>query len=119
MHDHDNQTEPTVTNVVSDPLRVVAPRDAIDPMDVLACVRSGMTARQAADHLGYSLWSVRDVARQIGTPFKDPRRFTPEERARAVELRRKGLSLDVIGKTMGRSNQGVRKVLIDEGEYDA
>lgn len=117
MHDHDNQIEPTEASVVSDPLRVVAPRDVIDPMDVLACVRAGMTARQAADHLGFSLWSVRDTARQIGTPFKDPRRFSPEERARAVELRKKGLSLDVIGATMGRSNQGVRKVLIEEGAY--
>lgn len=83
----------------------------IDPFEVIRLARQGLTAVEAAEQMGYSMWSVREVARQVGVRFADPRAFTEEEIEKARELRAQGLSYDKIAAEVGKSKAGVRKML--------
>lgn len=87
----------------------------IDPIEIARLVSKGYTAQEAADEMGYSMWSVRDNARQMGLRFKDPRGFTPQQVELAVELRRRGYSLQQIADEVGKSKTGVRRLLVRMG----
>lgn len=85
---------------------------AHDPLDVLALHARGLTAQQAADHLGIAPCTLRQTARDIGLPpFRDPRQVPDDVAERVRELRAAGATLRAIAAETGLSYTGVRKVL--------
>jgi len=83
----------------------------LDPFEVISCANKGMTAQEAADHLGFSMWYVRNTARELGVKFRDPRAWTEEDKALARELAGQGKSYRQIAQAVGKSYSGVRKML--------
>jgi len=82
-----------------------------DPLDVLTLHARGYTAPQAAEHLGVTVWTVRETARQMGLRFRDRRTVPDDVQARVVAMRKAGATLDAIAQEVGLSRSGVHKVL--------
>lgn len=84
----------------------------LSPVDVLAAQQAGMTAREAADHLGFSHAYLCEIAHDMGVKFRDPRSPDDDLLARMVAMREAGATYRQIAAETGRCLSGVRKILI-------
>lgn len=86
-------------------------KEPLDPFDVIRLAKAGRTAQEAADELGFALWTVRNTAREVGVKFRNPRMISPEDEAAIRKMADEGWSHREIAARTGRSKSGIQKLL--------
>lgn len=91
----------------------MSPRPILaDPLDIMRLAQSGRTAKEAAQITGAALYTVQDVARDMGVTFRDPRTPDPDTVDRMLARRRQGATYAQIGAEFGYGLTGARKIIL-------
>lgn len=92
-------------------------RNFVDPLDVIALAKKGLTIKEAADEIGCQRATVEGIARDVGIEFvngNDYRKADPKKVAKAVRARKGGATWRDVAQRSGLSLTGARKAVLRE-----